>query len=55
MGHLGLNPYVYRDAELVLVLTKANTFLKATALSASALICCDQLLSAILMHVTSRY
>ncbi len=41
IGHLGLNPYVCRDTEHVLRLTKANISLKAIALSAGALVCCD--------------
>ncbi len=51
MDLLGVNPYVCRDTELVMELTKANIFLKATTLSASALVCVSQLLSAILMHM----
>ncbi len=43
MGLLGVDPYVCRDTELVLRLTKANIFLQATSLSTSALVCVDQL------------
>ncbi len=51
-GLLGVNPYVCRDTELVLRLTKANIFLKVIILSGSELlVCCDQLLSTILMHM----